>query len=138
MRERKDQLIKKSEKEAELNQLSSKFTLPEGSRKIVERYRGDSSSSSEIGQRLYTQGVKDRQKKLKLSAAAKEEMDAGAQPTHYVTYYSLCSNPHSPCRIRSREEPCYGTRTALEYLVMLQLRYLSYQHFRREVIIRRL
>lgn len=74
-KERKEKLTQESELEAERKQAASKFKLPEGSRKLMERYHGE--IVGEVGSRLHAQGLIEKERKIKLSDEAKQEMEAG-------------------------------------------------------------
>jgi hypothetical protein len=75
MKERREKLIQQSEKEVEKNLRASKFTMPEGSKKLLTRYRAGGSDSMSIGDRLHGEGLKEKDKKLKLAEAAKSEKE---------------------------------------------------------------
>ena len=58
MRERKDKLILQSEKDEVKAIAASKFTIPEGSKKLLNRYRSEEAVLQDIGERLHSDGLK--------------------------------------------------------------------------------
>lgn len=75
IKERKEKLIQQSEIEVEKNLRANKFTMPEGSKKLLTRYRVGGTDSLSIGDRLHGEGLKEKDKKLKLAEAAKNEKE---------------------------------------------------------------
>jgi len=75
LKERKEKMIQHSEREVEKSLRASKFTMPEGSKKLLTKYRLDGTDSLSVGDRLHGAGLKEKDRKIKLSEAAKKEKE---------------------------------------------------------------